>query len=277
MEHTDGVNSIKKAGAILDLLATQEPLSLSEVARRLQLPKSSTSRILQTLVDMELVSISDPGARDKLYTIDYRALKIANKILRRSVLRNQASPYLYSLANQTEAIANLGVLSGNIAVLIEKVILHVPFPVVHSEIGDQIPAHASSVGKVILAYRPEVWTDTFLQNYPFSAITQGTIANADDFKMELSRIREQGYAINNQELIKGVVSIAMPVFNYEGYCIAALALSKEEKLHKLPANLRDSFTEAEINLLKHHANRISFSLGFHSQEFLVNSALWHGQ
>lgn len=264
------IESIVKAWNVLMFLGDESDVTLTQVARKLDIPKTSTLRILGTLVNLGLVSHNPDN---KTYNIDYRVLGLSYRILRRSVLRKQASPYLYELANSTELIACLGVLSGPTAVTIDKVSLHAPFNARQDEIGATVPVHASSVGKIILAHQTEEELDQFLSEYQLTKYTSKTISDLDSFMRELESVREKGYAINEREWHDDVVSIAMPVYNYAGQVIAGVALSWETTVHGA-ATTTSPFTENHIRALTRAANQISFSCGYHSDEMILGSAVW---
>ncbi len=273
-ESADNVESVVRSWNVLTYLAENANPTLTEIARNIEAPKSSTLRILNTLINLGLVS-QDPDK--KTYSIDYRVLNLSYHVLRRSVLRKQANPYLYELADASRLIACLGVVSGPVAITIDKVSLHSPLSVHQDEIGATVPVHVSSVGKVLLAYQPEGFVNEFLQEYPLTKFTDKTICDREAYLKELQRVRERGYAINEWEWRHDTVSIAMPVRNYAGEVIAAVALSRETAVHGDDGNRDEPFSQDHLDALKRAAERISFSCGYHSAEMLIDSAVWRGR
>ena len=82
--------------------------------------------------------------------------------------------------------------------------------------------HCSSVGKCVLAYKPQSFIENLFSDYDFEKYTTHTIDNFQDLEMELKKIKEQGYAIDDEERTLGVRCMAVPIFNYGGnvsYCI----------------------------------------------------------
>lgn len=265
------IQSVEKAWDILLLLAKNGPLNLSEIADTIETSKATTFRILTTLTGIGLLDQIEDG---KKYCIDYRVLELSYYTLESSVLKKQANPYLYELADATKLIACLGVISGHVAVTIDKVSLHNPFSVLKEEIGVLVPAHVSSVGKVILAYLPPERVEQFLEDYSFTTYTTVSITNKSEFLAELERVREVGYAFNDQEWKKGICSVAMPIFNYEVKVVGAVAISREDHLHGEIDDPRKAFTADLMRSLREVANKISFSCGYHSVQMLQESSVW---
>jgi|LFRM01.2.fsa_nt_gb DNA-binding IclR family transcriptional regulator len=265
------IQSVEKAWDILLLLAKSGPLNLSEIADSIETPRATTFRILSTLTGIGLVDQIEDGKR---YCIDYRVLQLSYYTLEGSILKKRANPYLYELADATKLIACLGVISGHVAVTIDKVSLHNPYSGLKEDIGVLVPAHVSSVGKAILAHLPQERVEEFLDGYSFDTYTSATITNKTEFFAELDRVQQAGYAFNDQEWKPGICSVAMPIFNYERKVIGAVAISRESHLHGEVKDPRETFTPELLLTLRDVANKISFSCGYHSMEMLQESSVW---
>jgi len=92
-------------------------------------------------------------------------------------------------------------------------------------VGSRLPAHATSMGKVLLAYQPLRQLDAYLAKNPLRALTARTVTNVIEFRNLIARVREQGWAITDGELEEGVRSVAAPIFDGAREAAAAINIS----------------------------------------------------
>lgn len=247
--------------AIIRLLTLRRGgLSLSEIADQIKVGKTTTFRLLATLV---LVGHVHQDPITKLYHADYSILEPAGFLLRGIQARARAGAYLFDLAGRTGMTAVLAVLRGDVVVNVDRVIA--PAARSHqSEIGFQTPAHASSNGKVILAHLAPADLDAYLARGPFTRFTERTITDPDQLRRHLGEARKQGYAYTDGEWIPAVRSVGAPIRNYKGDVIAAVGISSHDLL---PEGFKSEMTD----ILKHvpavldTADSISYSLGYQAR------------
>jgi len=125
-----------------------------------------------------------------------------------------------------------------------------------SQIGMRLPAHCTGVGKVLLAYLPDAEVRQIIKKKGMTRFTKNTITDPRSLETELDRIRERGYAIDNEEIMDGLFCMAAPIRDYSGKVIAAVSVSgptSRIKMEKLPKALE---------LVVQTSGEISSALGY---------------
>lgn len=215
------VKSADRVLTILDLLAERDALTFSEIVRELSLPKSSVHNLLATMIDRDYVEY-DPAA--KTYGLGIRVWQIGRA--RRDVehLRTVLKPLMDQLREQTEETVQLARLDGADAIYLE--ISESPHPMkLSSTPGVRLPAHASGIGKVLLAALDPLDARARLESAPLQAFTSHTLTDVDAIARELERIRQRGYGTDDEEFAIGCRCVAMPVRDGSGQVVAAMSVS----------------------------------------------------
>lgn len=214
--------SIRKAMQILDLFSLECPeWGVSEVARALELPKSTTSELMASLADQRLLSRMGKGR----YRLGWRLFELSQTLLDTTGFRLEARKVMKELVECWEETVHLAVLDGVQAVYIEKL---QPTPAVKiwiSRTGARLPAHCSGVGKVLLAHTEWEYVAEMLEDQGMPELTPNTITTLDVLAEELERVREQGYAYDNEETLVGLCCVGAPIYGSEGTVVAALSFS----------------------------------------------------
>jgi DNA-binding IclR family transcriptional regulator len=244
-------------GIVRLLALNREGLSLSEVAERIKVGKTTAFRLLATLVQVGYVA-QDPDT--KLYFADYAILEPAGFLLRGIQARGRAGPYLYDLAGRTGLTAVLSVLRGDVVVTVDRVTAR-SARAHQSEIGFRTLAHASSNGKVILAHLPKARLEAYLARAELRQLTDRTITDPAALREHLEQVRGQGYAYTDGEWIPAVRSVAAPVRNYNGDVIAAVGASSHDLL---PDGVSGGIGEIlkHVPTVQEAAESVSYSLGY---------------
>jgi len=211
-----GTQAVDRATSLLiAILNSPEPPLLSELARELGLPKSTTSRILGALERQGLIRRD----RNSAYLGGEVLLKYASAQNQDSTLINRMRPVLETLAEKTSESINLAVPGNDDLKLIDQVdgkhLLGAT-----NWIGRNVPYHASALGKVLLAFGAASLPAGNLQSKTARTITSRTQLNS-----ELEKIRKAGFAIIDNELENGLVAVAAPVFNHDSKVVAAISIS----------------------------------------------------
>lgn len=216
------VKSADRVLTILDLLADRDALTFSEIVAALSVPKSSVHNLLQTMIDRDYVAY-DPAA--KTYGLGIRVWQIGRA--RRDVehLRNVLKPLMDTLREQTEETVQLARLEGADAVYLE--ISESPHPMkLSSTPGSRLPAHASGIGKVLLAALDPEDARARLEGKPrLESYTAHTLTGVEPIMRELERVRQRGYATDDEEFAIGCRCTAMPVRDSAGTVVAAISVS----------------------------------------------------
>ncbi|MDQ7030280.1 MAG: IclR family transcriptional regulator [Ardenticatenia bacterium] len=216
------VQAVERAIAILKAFSSEEPeLGVGELSRRLNLPKSTVFRLLATLEAGGLVA-QDP--RTGRYRLGVDLIGLANNVIDYADLRRVARPYLRQLAEDVGETVSLSILDGEDAVNLDQYVPAHRFVMRAGWIGRRMPAHAVSVGKVLVAFLPEEQVEAFLQTHR-PTFTSHTITDPAALRAELAQVRAQGYATAFEELEEGLHAVSAPVRNHEGDVVAAISVS----------------------------------------------------
>jgi DNA-binding IclR family transcriptional regulator len=209
------IEAAQRAVSILDALADAGELGTNELARRIRLPASTVSRQLGTLAGTGLVEHDPATGR---YRLGIRIVHLANAVLARVDVRQIARPHLEELVRITAETATLHVPGEEDAVTVDFVpsahfVQHV------SQLGRPSIAHATSAGKVMLAF-----TDRPLPRGPLTAYTPRTITSAKALAAEIDRVRAHGYAEGFEEREPGLNAVAAPIWSANATLAAIVAL-----------------------------------------------------
>lgn len=218
---TETVQSIERAIALLRSFTEVEPeLRVTELARRLDLHKSTVSRILTTLQRGGLVSQNPESGK---YRLGLGLISLAGVALGRLDVRGVAQPHLNNLVAFTQETVNITVLEGQECVNIERA--RSPQPIRYEGwIGRRTPLHCTAAGKVLLAYLPDEERIVRLA-LPLVKYTSKTVTDGQTLEDNIAQVRHQGYAIVHEEFEEGFSGIAAPIFNHEDQVVAAVSVS----------------------------------------------------
>jgi len=205
---------------ILELVASSEQdLTLGDISTQLQIPKTSTFDILETLVHLNMLYIKEQ--RLKTYAIGVKAYVIGNNYSKTSLLLNSSTAIIKDLSEKTgQAVLVAKEDSGKVIYTLKqdptKKVIATP------EIGDLDYLHATSSGKAILAYSAD--QQQLLRDLSLPQCTEKSITSLVQLKAELFDIRTDGYAVSDREKEDYLYAIAAPIFDYNGVVSAAVEL-----------------------------------------------------
>ncbi len=247
------VQSVTKVISILEELAHHDGrMKLTALSTSLDMPVSTVSRLLNSLMDMGYVNKDEKTGE---YILGLRLLSLASVVLRQLNLRQIAYPFLEQLRNQTQETANLVMLDTDEVMYVEKAESRQPIRA-FSMIGRRAPVHATGAGKVLLADMRMDEILPILRKHGLREMTPKTITDYDQFMEELNRIRVAGYALDNEECEPGVACIAVPVRNHEGRTVASISISgPRDRLS--PRRMQEL-----VPTVKHIGRDLSHKLGY---------------
>lgn len=207
---------------ILEILASHsQGISLSAMAHEAGLAKSSTHRLLQTLMRNGYVR-QDTHKSDH-YFPSFKLLTLSSELIQSTGLTVIAHPHLEFLAKMTGETVHLVLLDHDQVVYVAKV--ESPNPIrMYSQIGHRAPLHCTGVGKAILAFMPEERQNLVLTG-ELRRYTATTLTDARTMRDHLQQIRRQGYAIDNGEHEDNVRCIAMPLLRSTGQVVGAVSIA----------------------------------------------------
>jgi DNA-binding IclR family transcriptional regulator len=219
-EQPPGVPALDRALTVLECIAqSRKGFSVSELSRRLTLPKSSVHLILRTFERRGYLQKQPTGGR---YRFGLKLMSLGHLALDGVELRDEARPILQKLVLATGLTAHLGILERGEIVIIERVDAATPVRVI-SFVGRRMKVHSTAVGKALLAFLPPESQDALAQA-PLEPQNERTIASPADFRRELEQVRRQGYAFNDQEDELGVRAVGAAIISAEGAPLAAISV-----------------------------------------------------
>jgi IclR family acetate operon transcriptional repressor len=209
---------VGRAALLLDCLAVGDSPGISALARRSGLAKTTVFRLVHELAGCGLVELTGDGVR-----LGMRLFELGSSVPRQRSLREAALPHMRDLQEATRETVHLAVLDGAEVVYIE-IRPGRPGPRLPSRVGGRMPAHATGVGKAILAFSaPDV--AAALISSGLERRTPRTIVAPGALRRELARIRASGVSFDREESGPGIVCAASPVFGTGGTVVAALSLT----------------------------------------------------
>jgi len=222
MERENMVKSVSRALDIMLLISMKKSgLGVTEIARQIDINKSSVYRILSTLVQYGFIEQDKETGR---YKLGYKFLEVSSRLLESIDLREEARPFLTELEKETNEVIHLVVYDQGEVVYIEKLDGNEALRM-HSKVGKRAPMHCTSVGKAILAYLPANIVAGILERKGMPVHTDRTIINQDEFLKELTLVREKGYALDDEENEYGIRCLGVPIFDHLGQVAAAISIS----------------------------------------------------
>ena len=230
----DFVQSLERGLSVIRAFDADHPkLSLSEVAASAGLSRAAARRFLHTLVHLGYMQGS--GGR---FSLRPKILELGYAYLSSLTLPEVAMPHLEELVEQVRESSSVSELDGEDVVYIARVpakrIMRVTISV-----GTRFPAYATSMGRVLLAAKPEEWLDEYLASVNLRCLTGHTITSPAELRQELRKVRNRGWALVDQELEEGLRSLAAPIRDWDGRVIAAVNVSTHAGRRSLDSVLED--------------------------------------
>lgn len=253
MNQTQPAGSLRRGLALLTCLGQAgQPLGLSELAAAAGLDKATTHRLAQVLVDCGYLS-QDPGTRS--YSLALKILDLGFAALSSLDVRALALPYMRALAGQfAGSSVSLAVLDGADVLYIERISQRRITLTVDVQVGSRLGAHCSSLGKALLAALPPDEALAAIAVRPLEPMTPLTITSASRLADELSRIRAAGYAVNDEETVLGLRSLAAAIRGADGRPVAAINVAvsaAEASLAALVGAAAEPVTDAAAHVSRH--------------------------
>jgi IclR family pca regulon transcriptional regulator len=224
------VQSLERGLAVIRAFTAESPeLTLADVARATGLSRAAARRFLLTLVDLHYVR--HDGGR---YSLTPRILELGYAYVASLSLPEVAEPHLEALASDTGELPALSVLDGADIVCVARVPVQ-RLMTVAINVGTRLPAYATATGRVLLAALGDEELGDYLATAELRPLSVRTITDADALRDDLERVRAQGYSIVDQELERGLRSVAAPIRGSRGQVIAAVNLAVHEGRRTLKA------------------------------------------
>lgn len=205
------VPNLNRALSILEFMATHPTgCGISEIARRLDLPKNSVFRIVSTLHFRGYLT-RDSGGRH--FRLSRKLLALGYSIISDNNLVEKSLKLMRLLRDQTEETALLGTLGDGYGLVVEQVPSNQPVKFM-IDVGHRFPLHTAAPGKAMLAALPEDELEVQLEQMTFTKFNDRTITSRERFLQELAEVRERGYAVDRGEELDTLHCVAAVIYNH---------------------------------------------------------------
>ncbi|GIJ34516.1 IclR family transcriptional regulator [Verrucosispora sp. WMMD703] len=217
-----GTQALDRAlSVLLAFRGTDTERKVSDVSRELGLHKSTASRLFRALADAGFLHRNEENGN---YRLGVTVFELGARYLAGLDLHGVARPLVHRLAEEEGESVNLSVLEGLDAISIHVVQGTRNLQLV-SRLGRRIPLWCSAAGKALLIDQDDAQLRATLATAPFTALTGNTITDLDTFVSRMATVRQQGWALNDQESEEGLRVVAAPVRDRHGRVTGAISVS----------------------------------------------------
>jgi IclR family transcriptional regulator, KDG regulon repressor len=245
--------SVERALLILKHLAqAPDGVGVRDLARRFGYGLNVTQKTLNALRAHEYVRQQDGGGK---YVLGFRVVELAMAMLAHIDLRAVAHPHLRALSERIQESVYLGQLDGDEVVYVDRVEPAGEMRVA-ADIGTRRPLNCTGVGKVLLAFLPDLPLEALLARGAFKGTTPNSLTDLSRLRKELEEVRQLGYAVDREEFMLGIGCVAAPIFDHTGMVKAAVTAVT------LAARLNQERLVQVAGEVKATAATISRALGF---------------
>jgi DNA-binding IclR family transcriptional regulator len=233
-------------------LASRKSIGVTELAKQLDINKSTAFRVLETL---QRYNMAEKNKETSKYKLGPAILKLSQQLYKNLNIISIARPLMSAYSLEVGEAVHLCILANDSAVIIEQIMTDSRITV-NAKIGSREPLHASSVGKCLWAFSSEEISEKLFATVKYQSFTEHTITDEALLRAELEIIRKMGYAVDDLELSEEIRCVAAPVFNHNGEALYAIGISG-------PAyRIKDQRLITIASGLKNVAMKISESLGY---------------
>lgn len=212
--------SLAKAFAILEALGgTRHPQPLTHLCRATGFNKTTVFRLLQVLAGMGYVTQGDAG-----FALGYRLYQLTLGMSGSATVRRLAHPLLVLLAREVGETVQLGILDQATVLYCDKIDSERSLRI-HTHVGLRLAAHATALGKALLAQLSDEALGQLYEGEVLKAYTSRTITDLAQLRRSLKQVRLQGFAVDNEEFELGLRCVAAPVIGARGEAVCAVSIS----------------------------------------------------
>jgi DNA-binding IclR family transcriptional regulator len=236
------VQSIRKGFRLIEILAQEDEMSVTDLSNIIVLNKATTFRLLYTLKTLGYI---DQNPVNEKYRLNLKMFQVGSNVVSRIDEIREARPIIERLGEETGETVYLAVRNDEYVVYLDKIdskhIIRM-----FCNIGDRAPTWCTGVGKALLAWLPEREINQLFKGKKLIKYTPNTITQLKDLQAELKKTVARGYAVDNQERWSGLFCVAVPLWNKSKHVVAAISISWPEMRHseECMARYRDLILDA---------------------------------
>ena len=243
------MSSLDKVFGVLESVIARQKLgaSFSEVQSDTGLARATVHRVLKNLAELGYLTYIQDNRR---YRGSLKLAGLGAEIMSNFNLRDHVHPFLIRMNRESDYASNAGIKDGDEGVYIDKVDTQDSGLQLIGAVGKRFMLHCTAMGKVLLAHSsPEEIQEVLAK--PMTGFTPNTITMADKLAEELDLVREQGYALDQEEITRGIICVAAPVSGTSGQVVCSLSAA-------FPAYvLRDKELGSIVQMVKRYAAECS--------------------
>lgn len=217
------MSTLQKAFNIVETVVSHQAagMTFAEIVAATGTPKASAHRILKEMVAMGMLTFAPQTAR---YRGSLKLASLGSEVTNNFDLRVLVHPHLQALHTATRHTANLGVRDGDAGIFIDKIEAQDYGIKLFSAVGKRFPLYCTAMGKVMLAYLEREEQDAMIGTR-LERFTPNTITDQADLRTELKAVREQGFALDREEITRGVVCVAAPILGSPDNVVGAVSIA----------------------------------------------------
>lgn len=246
VDEAAGVSTVGKAIEVLDLISDfGRPVRFKEIEAASRFPKPTLYRFVQTLTDHGMLGF-DPDRNT--YFIGVHLMRLAHAAWHHSMIGPAARPHLHALARQLGESAYLSRLDGGHCVCLDRGSAD-DLAGVFQDVNRVYPSYCTAVGKAMLACLPAEALDRALTQQSMHRLTETTITDEAALRADLDLTRKRGFAIENEEHIRGIIAVAVPIVSAGGNLLGGIGVHAPDRrtdLAKLKGHVPKIQEAAEI-------------------------------
>ena len=243
------IQSAQVAFRIVETLKELEGAGVSELAKELDMPKSTTHNYLSTLEETDYLTKED-GA----YYVGVRFLELGSYVRNRRKIYEIAKPEVRELAQETGELANLLVEEHGKGTYLQRARGEQAVNVEAPE-GARVPLYCTGLGKSILAHLPEERVENIIEREGLEQVTSNTVSDREALYEQLEEIRQRGYALDDEERIQGLRCVAAPILSTDDRVLGAISVAGpsnrirgERYRETLPNKVLETVNVIELNV-----------------------------
>ena len=215
--------SLQKALRILlHVGQSDSEMGVTQLASALNLNKATVHRLLKA---MEKFALIEKNPESEKYRLGLKLLELGTKVMHSRTLQSEAHRFLLDLAHESsESISFAAALSGGVVCLDRVDSPHTVIGI-RTPVGARFQPHCTAIGKLVLAYLPDQEVESVVLGAGLKRFTPFTIVRLPELRENLQQIRQRGYALDGQELERGLSGVAAPVLSHDGRFLAGVGMA----------------------------------------------------